>query len=251
MTDTLERWEQWPVAALVAAAGLNTAIWYVNTTITGILPLATQVMVTLAGVASVVAIDGSLIATIAGMRQGRRSYWSTANIFITALFTALAALAAHDVLPMIGAWLHGMFALTIVAYLMHLAQPRADVGIALALRAQELDRREADLTITLTGREQALAAIDQGLAVREQTATAKLASADNYMRQCEQEMASRLAILAEREQAPARIEQVEVIKVASAELTWHQFERVIQEIMGDAPSMSSLRRLVASIKTIE
>jgi hypothetical protein len=101
-------------------------------------------------VVAILAIDGSLIATIAGMRQGRRSHWSKVNIFVTALFTALAALSAHAVLPDIGPALHALFAATIVTYAMHLAQPRADVGIALALREQELTRREQDVSERLT-----------------------------------------------------------------------------------------------------
>lgn len=129
-TDTLNTWEKWPVGALVGAAGLNTAIWYVGASLTGPLQFFTQLMITLAAVASVVAIDGALIATIAGMREGRRSKWSAANIVVTSLFTGLAALSAHDVLPNIGGALHGLFALTIVTYAMHLAQPRSAATIA-------------------------------------------------------------------------------------------------------------------------
>lgn len=140
MTDTLARWEKWPALALVAAAGLNTAVWYVGVPLAGYLPLATQVMLTLAAVASVIAIDGALIATIAGMREGRRSRWSTANIVVCALFTGLAALAAHT-LPDIGPWLHGLFALTIVTYAMHLAQPRTNVN-------QHIESLQAELAAT-------------------------------------------------------------------------------------------------------
>ena len=96
-------------------------------------------------VASVVAIDGALVATIAGMRLGRYSHWSVASIAVAGLFTMLAALAAHQTLPGLGPWLHGVFALTFVTYAMHLAQPRADVTIGLKLREQELDKRQADL----------------------------------------------------------------------------------------------------------
>lgn len=123
----MERWEQWPVGGLVFAGGLNTAIWYTGK----MLPLEVRDwlpwIVTTAAVAAVVAIDGSLVATIGGMREGRRSIWSTANIIVTALFTGLAALAAHEVLPWIGPSLHGLFAITLVTYSMHLAQPKNDL----------------------------------------------------------------------------------------------------------------------------
>jgi len=233
MTDTLQSWEKWPVAALVAAAGLNTAIWYAGPALPdearGILPW----LITVAAIAAVVAIDGALIATIAGMRQGRRNRWSAANIMVTALFTALAALSAHDVLPGVGPWLHGLFALTIVSYAMHLEQPRADVGIALALREQELSRRETDVSS------------------REQVASTIVASADSHMRQCEQEIVRRLAELTAREQAPAKIEQIETIRVATAQLTWQQFSAIVGKLTDNAPSMSRLRRLVAGIEQEE
>lgn len=123
--DTLEKWEQWPVAGLVLAGGLNTAIWYAGRLLPGPAWAVLPWLITVAAIASVIAIDGSLVATIAGMRDGRRSKWSTINICVTAIFTGLAALAAHDVLPGIGPALHGLFAVTIVTYALHLATPRA------------------------------------------------------------------------------------------------------------------------------
>jgi hypothetical protein len=153
--DRLEKWEAMPAAALFIAAGLNTGIWYVGPLMPDAVHAALPWLVTIVGIVAILAIDGSLIATIAGMRQGRRSHWSKANIFVTALFTALAALSAHDVLVQIGevqigAALHALFAATIVTYAMHLAQPRADVGIALALREQEVQRREQEVSERLT-----------------------------------------------------------------------------------------------------
>ncbi len=139
-TDSLNAWEKWPIAGLVASAGVNTAIWYVGATLGGPLPLATQIMVTLAAVASVVAIDGALIATIAGMRAGRRSFWSAMNIVVAALFTGLAALSAHGVLPKVGPWLHGFFAVTLVTYAMHLAQPRL---------SEPVNDRQGDVNVTV------------------------------------------------------------------------------------------------------
>lgn len=152
MSDTVARWEAWPVGALVTSAGLNTALWYAGPTLPEPVHWILPWLVTAAAVASVIAIDGSLVATIAGMRAGRRSRWSIANIVITAAFTGLAALAAHT-LPDIGPWLHGLFALTIVTYAMHLSQPRQDVTIALALREQEVARRESDVARRLAALE--------------------------------------------------------------------------------------------------
>jgi len=172
-TDTVAPWEAWPVGALVAAAGLNTALWYAGPTLPGPVAWALPWLTAAAAVASVIAIDGSLVATIAGMRAGRRSRWSAANIVVSAVFTGLAALAAHT-LPTIGPWLHGLFALTIVTYAMHLAQPRQDITIALALREQEVARREQDLT----SREHAVAAREQAPARIEQVEYIRVATAE-------------------------------------------------------------------------
>jgi hypothetical protein len=151
--DELKSWEKWPIGGLVASAGLNTALWYAG----GILPDQVRdglPWVTLiAAIASVAAIDGSLVATIAGLRDGRYSRWSVASIVVAGLFTMFAALAAHKTLPDLGPWLHGVFAITFVTYAMHLAQPRQRVDIALTLREQEVNRRQHDL-------DQRLAALD-------------------------------------------------------------------------------------------
>ena len=69
--DTLETWEKWPVFGLVGAAGLNTALWYVGSNmpaqVTALLPW----LFVFGSIAAVMAIDGALVATIAGMRNGR------------------------------------------------------------------------------------------------------------------------------------------------------------------------------------
>lgn len=269
MTDTVARWEAWPVGALVAAAGLNTALWYAGAAMPDPVRWLLPWLVTAAAVASVIAIDGSLVATIAGMRAGRRSRWSVVNIVVTAAFTGLAALAAHT-LPTIGPWLHGLFALTIVSYAMHLAQPRQDVTIALALREQEVGKREqaaaqrtADLDKMLTDHAAAVvqfnaecdkamttytaqmaeqhAAVDQAwqdLASREQALNAQAA-----------DLASRSTALARREAEPihrTEIVTTEYVEVASARLSWAGFHRIVDMArQADGLSVSTLRRIVA------
>lgn len=126
--DQLERWERWPVAALFVAQGLQVARWY----LTGFAPpevtAALPWLMTGGAVAAMVAIDGAMIATVAGMRQGRRTIWSIAAIVVTAAFGALVALDLHGAVRGAGAWLHAGFAATIACYLLHLAQPRRVVA---------------------------------------------------------------------------------------------------------------------------
>lgn len=232
--DSLHPWEHYPVAALVAAAGLNTAVWYVGVPLAGHLPTATQVMLTLAAVASVIAIDGALIATIAGMREGRRSRWSTANIIVCAVFTGLAALSAHGVLPGVGAWLHGLFALTIVTYAMHLAQPRQDAVARLAARAAALDKALAEhaANVAAWGIACDKAQADQSRLLTEQGALIDKAWAELHTR--EQAMASRTEIVT-----------TEYVEVASARLSWAELHQLVDTArQRGGISQSTLRRLV-------
>ena len=123
-------------------------------------------------------------------------------------------------------WDIGLMAVSLIA-----SAPLAALAYAVSVLLHKLSEEESDAATieqtlaareqALTGREQALATIEQTLAAREQVVTG-------------------------REQQPTRIEQVEVIRVASAELTWKQFEQVIKKLTSDAPSMSTIRRLVAS-----
>jgi DNA-binding transcriptional regulator YiaG len=120
MTDKLHMWEKAPIVGLFLAQGLYVWRWYVGDA------LATPAWVlALAGIAAVAAIDGAMVATVAGMRQGRRSRASVAAIVVTAGFGAAVALDLYGALALVSAWLHAGFALTIVCYLLHLAHPRA------------------------------------------------------------------------------------------------------------------------------
>lgn len=178
----LASWETWPAWGLLAAAGLNTVVWYVGqampAAVVDVLPWVRLG----AGIAAVAAIDGSLIATVMGVRAGRRSFWSWANVVIAAAFTGLASWSAQGVLPeAAGHWLHGLFAIVFVAYLLHLAQPRldelaylrrlrADVEAlaqqaaagaqANAAHAQLLDEREQDIAAAAQANERAARDVD-------------------------------------------------------------------------------------------
>lgn len=152
MSDNLESWERWPVGALFVAQGLYVAEWYAGARLA--VPAGIMAWVsTLGGLAAFVAIDGAMIATVAGMRAGRRGWWSVAAIVVTALFGALVALSLHGALPTwVDSWLHAGFAATITTYLLHLAQPRAiarDLLAALREEAAAERERAADLAQTI------------------------------------------------------------------------------------------------------
>lgn len=132
MTDRLETWERWPVAALFIASGLYIAEWYAGERL-ALPPWLVDWISTAGGLFAMVAVDGAMIATVAGMRSGRRGLWSYAAILVTALFGAGVALVLHGALPaLIGAWLHAGFVATIATYLLHLAQPRQAIATSAA-----------------------------------------------------------------------------------------------------------------------
>lgn len=153
MTDTQPRdllhwWEKASAGALFIASGLYAAEWYIGARMPPQIAALLPWIVSAGGLVTLFAIDGALVSTVMGARAGRRSVWTWITIGVSALFGALVALVLHGALPgWVGAWLHAGFMATIASYLMHLAQPRQDVTIALALREQEADRREADLTL--------------------------------------------------------------------------------------------------------
>lgn len=135
MNDQLHAWEKAPIIGLFAAQGAYIWEWYIANRMPPEIGAGLGWVAVMGGLAAVAAIDGAMIATVAGMRLGRRSGWSVAAIALTAAFGALVALHLHGAIPdWVGAWLHAGFAATIATYLLHLAQPaREPAGIHDAL----------------------------------------------------------------------------------------------------------------------
>jgi hypothetical protein len=134
----LEPWESWPLWAMGLSNGLNIVLWYVLSMarveapelpirIFASLAIYLPFIALLGGIAQMISLDGALIATIAGMRNGRRSWWSIFTIIGAGLFSAAISYAVHsgriDQLPL----LHVASAVNLVLYNMHLAQPRKDL----------------------------------------------------------------------------------------------------------------------------
>jgi hypothetical protein len=216
--DTLAWWEKLPIVGLFAAQGLYVWRWYVGPEIT---PLTLVVM--LAGIAAVAAIDGAMVATVAGMRQGRRSKASYAAIVVTASFGAAVALDLYGAIMLVSAWLHAGFALTIVCYLLHLAAPRASVAHDGAALAQEKEAY-AQLHASYARAEAALAQAQEERAQIEQAsaqAHAEYAQRERGLAQLEQAIAMRddglaraQATIAQLEQALAQAGELDLREVA-------------------------------------
>lgn len=132
----LEKWETWPLWALGLSNGLNIALWYVlsmarvkASEVSIIVPALVSAwlpwVIVIGGIAAAVSLDGVLIATIAGMRHGRRGLWSVLTIVGAAVFSGAIAYAVHaGVLDQAPA-LHVAQAVVLALYNLHLSQRKA------------------------------------------------------------------------------------------------------------------------------
>lgn len=135
----LERWESWPLWAIGLSNGLNIALWFVLSMVRvqapelamhlpALVDLAMPWLIVAGAVSSALSLDGVLIATIAGVRHGRKSLWSYATIAGAGLFSALIAYAVHSGLLAEWSWLHVAQAIVLVLYNLHLSQPKGLTG---------------------------------------------------------------------------------------------------------------------------
>lgn len=138
--NDLIAWERLPAIALGISQGLNIFLWYVMSLervalhdgraparvpefVVSLLPIAVFV----AAIAAAVSLDGTMIATVLGSRNGRDGVWTWVTVVAAALFSAGIALDVYggNVLP--GAWLHIAQTAVLLCYMMHLRQPRKDL----------------------------------------------------------------------------------------------------------------------------
>ena len=135
----LERWESWPLWAIGLSNGLNIALWFVLSMVRVQAPelamhlptlvnMAMPWLIVAGAVSSALSLDGVLIATIAGVRHGRKSLWSYATIAGAGLFSALIAYAVHAGQLQQWSWLHVAQAIVLVLYNLHLSQPKGLTG---------------------------------------------------------------------------------------------------------------------------
>ena len=160
-TTDLARWEQLPAWALGISQGLNIFLWYIMSLervaiqgqtairvpefVTAFLPFA----VFIAAIAAAVSLDGTMIATIGGSRNGRDGIWTWISVIAAALFSAGIALDVYggSILP--GAWLHIAQTAVLFCYMMHLRQPRKALT-ATAGTASVLNRGDAEIAPALS-----------------------------------------------------------------------------------------------------
>lgn len=162
--DSLEQWERWPIWALGLSNGLNIALWYILSMaridapelpirvleqLQAWLPL----IVVAGGIAAAVSLDGVLIATIAGMRHGRRGLWSVVTIIGAAAFSAAIAYATHGGWLNDAPYLHTAQAAVLMLYNLHLSQRKIlqpEITVS-SSASNDTNQSNADRQITSSG----------------------------------------------------------------------------------------------------
>lgn len=216
MIDKMNRLEKLALSSAVSGAVFNVFLFGVGAT------LATATAGPLlyvrggAAVLQATAFDLVAIATITGMRQGRNSRWSKATAAMSAIVSMLIALDVAGVWQQ--PWLHAANALIVLMFMFHLLAPR------------QLDSDERQ---KMTRLEQVVADLEQVVAER-----------DSLLASIGQELAATRAELTRRPPPMT----VEVIRVASHEITWEQM-KALADIFRRAEtiSLSTIRRRVAEL----
>jgi len=217
MIDKMSKLEKVALSSAVSGAVFNVFLYGIGETLAGAnegTPLFTARV--LFAVLQAAAFDLVAIATVMGMRNGRRSRWSMATAVASALVSAAIALDVAGVLGM--PWLHAANALIVLAFTLHLlTPPQMD-----ASERQELARLRQDTT-----------AARQELAANEMLLTAERQNVAGLRR----ELAAR-----------PEPETVEVIYVAKHRLTWPQVEQLAYTLRQlESVNQSTIRRRVAAL----
>jgi pimeloyl-ACP methyl ester carboxylesterase len=229
MIDKMNKLEKIALTSAVSGAVFNVFLYGIGATLatatTGNLFYARVI----AAILQAAAFDLVAIATVMGMRTGRRGAWSMATAAASALVSAAIALDVAGVLSM--PWLHAANALIVLAFTLHLLTPRKST------RASELRRLVGRLVARLRQERQVS---EYNLATLRQAATDR----DKLVASLQAELTAARQELTRR---PPPV-TIEVVRVARFELTWDEIEVALTELKRrNAFSLSSFRREVARL----
>lgn len=207
--DKMTRLEKIALTSAVSGAVFNVFLYGIGATLQTAQSGALFYVRVLAAIMQATAFDLVAIATVMGMRHGRRSGWSMLTAIMAALVSAFIALDVAGVWEQ--PWLHAANALIVLAFTLHLLTP---------------PKIDADERQELTYLRQTVA--DDGSA---------LASARRELAAVRRELATR----------PAP-ETIEVIYVAKGRLTWQQMEQLAIDLRQlESISQTTIRRRVAAL----
>jgi hypothetical protein len=210
MMDKMGKLEKLALTSAVSGAVFNVFLFGIGATLAkaseGTNLYAVRIV---AAILQAAAFDLVAIATVMGMRSGRRGPWSMGTAVASALVSAAIALDVAGVLSM--PWLHAANALIVLAFTLHLLTPPKQ------RRAPQLRRLVRHLCAVL----------------RQERATAdQLAVQLRHMHERVRQL----------EAQPRQIEPQEVIIIGETKYSM----RRIAQITGTAPT--TLRRLLAQVE---
>jgi uncharacterized protein YqgC (DUF456 family) len=225
MIDKMKELEKLALTSAVSGAVFNVFLYGIGATLdtatTGTLFYARVI----AAILQAAAFDLVAIATVMGMRQGRRGKWSMATAIASALVSAAIALDVAGVLAM--PWLHAANALIVLAFTLHLLTPRKST------RTSELRRLVGRLVTATRQARQERDSVRQALTGR-----------DSLVASLQAELTAARHELTRR---PPPV-TVEVVRVARFELTWPQLEQLARMLrQSETLSLSTIRRRVAEL----
>lgn len=232
--DKMTRLEKAALASAVAGAVFNVFLYGIGASLRDA-PMGMSLLFgvrLLASLLTAASFDLVAVATVMGMREGRRSTWSWGTAVSAAGVSAFIALDVAGVWAQ--PWLHAANALIVLAFTLHLLTPRR------SSRGQQLRRLVRRLAAAVRAERQKLASAWQDLAGARQAVAdlrQELAERDNALALARQELASR--------PAPLKIDAVRVVRF---ELTWDQLWQLILLVrQAETISLTSVRRRVAEI----
>lgn len=185
------------IGATLASAGQGTPLFIVRI---------------IAAILQAAAFDLVAIATVMGMRHGRRGRWSMITAFASALVSAAIALDVAGVVAM--PWLHAANALIVLAFTLHLLTPPTEK------RAPQLRRLVRRLCATVR---------------HERTTADQLAAQLRHAHEQVRQLQTQ----------PRQSEPMEVIVIGEKQYSVRQIAR----ITSTAPT--TLRRQLAQLETVE
>ena len=121
MKDKMTRLEKVAITSAVSGAVFNVFLFGIGATLATATNGPLLYVRVGAAILQAAAFDLVAIATVMGMRNGRRSRWSMATAIASALVSAAIALDVAGVMAM--PWLHAANALIVLAFTMHLLAP--------------------------------------------------------------------------------------------------------------------------------
>lgn len=208
MIDKMNKLEKLALTSAVSGAVFNVFLYGIGKTLDTASAGPLFYVRVIAAILQAAAFDLVAIATVMGMRQGRRGRWSMATAVASAGVSAAIALDVAGVLAM--PWLHAANALIVLAFTLHLLTPRKSG------RTRQLRATVRRLCVT----------------VRQERATAD---------QLAVQLRQALEHVRRLEAQPRQQTTIEILNVSGRELSVRQLARAL-----DVPE-STLRRKVAQL----